>query len=169
MKNEDKKKYGIYAGPPLRQLLDERAGGSHTPTAVVNTVADRYLEIVRRAVPALTRTEWALVLEALRRRQPARATAAALATLWDEIDDDLAAAIHAAGSRSGGAGAPEPTRATAASLTTRLRRLSYPETVAVADVAERFWRRFDPAHSLFILPDAAFTDALAALDARRSP
>lgn len=43
---KEKKRYSIYAGPPLDRLIQERAGDFRQPTAVVNTVADRYLELV---------------------------------------------------------------------------------------------------------------------------
>jgi len=170
---EDRKKYGIWSGPPLRRLLEERAGAARTPTGVVNAVADRYLEMVRRSAPTLAVAEWAVALEALRRRPPAKETAVALARLWDGIEDDLDAAIRAAGRHPAdtGSSAPPPdlSGVDGAGLAAKLRRLSYPETVAVVDVAERFWSRFDPADSLFALSHPVIAAALTVLGARVSP
>jgi hypothetical protein len=130
MNDGNKKKYGIYAGPPLRRLIAERRHDQRTPTGVVNTVADRYREIVQRSVPALTLAEWAWVLAALR-HHPTGDDALALATLWS----DLAATPHAAGGRDGQA-------LDAPALLAKLRQLSYAETVALVDVAERYWIGF---------------------------
>lgn len=128
--NDKKKRYSIYAGPPLDRLIQERTGDFRPPTAVVNTVADRYLELVERHRPALTVAEWALVFDALN----------------GTITWDSAEGLAATGSRIAHAidrdGLAEKWGVDGPALLATLRGLSYAETVALVDVAERFWARF---------------------------
>ncbi|MCP5458759.1 MAG: hypothetical protein H6971_03890 [Gammaproteobacteria bacterium] len=146
MNEEKKKKYGIYAGPPLLRLIQERTHAQCSPTRVVNTVADRYQEIVQRSRPLLTLAEWAWIIAALHHR-PTDDGAPALAGLWADIQDTL--------EETGESAVDVPT------LVGKLRNLSYPETVAVVDVVERF----RPYQSQPI----PLQDALAALGVRIAP
>lgn len=152
-----KDKFGIHAGPPLRRLIDERAGGPRSVSGVVNAAADRYLEMVRRAAPAWDAARWAWAL-ALLRAPDALGRASPLDRLWDDVsaerwENARAAARALAGGAADGVERP--------AFTAALQRLSYVETVALVDVAERFWPRRDPAIPL--------RDALAALGVEVEP
>lgn len=123
------KRLSIYAGDPLERLVADRASDARPTTTVVNAVADRYLEIVRRCLPQLSRAEWLLCCDSLNGTITTD-RAELLAVMWAGIADsihldNLADKWHVDG----------------AALVARLRALSYPETVALVDTVERFWER----------------------------
>ena len=131
--SDDKKKYGIHAGPPLRRLIEERAGPDCTPTRVVNATAARYLALLDRAAPRLSSAEWGRVIAALDRHDlRSDAGVALLAALWH--DRAVARAL---------AGAPDD-----GALLAKLQSLSDPETLAVVEIVERYRSRFDPNRPL---------------------
>lgn len=142
--NDKKNKYGIHAGPPLRRLIDERAGPDCTPTRVVNATAARYLALLDRAAPRLSLAEWGRVIAAFDRHER-RDGAAALAGLWG----DRAVARRLAGEADGGA------------LLAKLQAMSDAETLAVVEIIERYWSRFDP--------DRPLAEALAGLGVALAP
>jgi hypothetical protein len=129
--SDDKKKYGIHAGPPLRRLIEERAGPDCTPTRVVNATAARYLALLDRAAPRLSLAEWGRVIAALDRHD-LRSDAPALAALWR--DRQVARAL---------AGAPDD-----GTLLAKLQEMNYAETLAVVEIVERYRSRFDPNRPL---------------------
>ena len=129
--SDDKKKYGIHAGPPLRRLIEERTGPDCTPTRVVNATAARYLALLDRAAPRLSLAEWGRVIAALHRRD-LWSDAPALAGLWH----DRAVARALAGAPDGG------------TLLAKLQEMNYAETLAVVEIVERYWSRFDPNRPL---------------------
>ena len=129
--SDDKKKYGIHAGPPLRRLIEERAGPDCTPTRVVNATAARYLALLDRAAPRLSLTEWGRVIAALDRHD-LRSDAAALMELWR--DRQVARAL--ADAPDGGA------------LLAKLQGMSDAATLAVVEIVERYRSRFDPDRPL---------------------
>lgn len=151
-------KYGIHAGPPLRRLIDERAGGSRSVSGVVNAVADRYLELVRRAAPAWGAAQWAWAL-ALLDPPDAIGRAPLLDRLWDDVTAGRWENARETARALAGAEAADAVGRPA--FTAALRRLSYVETVALVDAAERFWLRRDPAVPL--------DEALAALGVEVEP
>ena len=142
--NDDKKKYGIHAGPPLRRLIEERAGPDCTPTRAVNATAARYLALLDRAAPRLSLTEWGRVIAALDRHD-LRSDAPALLALWR--DRQVARAL--AGAPDGGA------------LLARLQGLSDAATLAVVEIVERYRSRSDP--------DRPLAEALARLGVEVAP
>jgi hypothetical protein len=129
--SDDKKKYGIHAGPPLRRLIEERAGPDCTPTRVVNATAARYLALLDRAAPRLSLAEWGRVIAALNRCD-LWSDAPALAGLWH----DRAVARALAGAPDGG------------TLLAKLQEMNYAETLAVVEIVERYRSRFDPNRPL---------------------
>ena len=131
--SDDKKKYGIHAGPPLRRLIEERAGPDCTPTRVVNATAARYLALLDRAAPRLSSAEWGRVIAALDRHDlRSDAGVALLAALWH----DRQVARTLAGAPDGGA------------LLAKLQAMNDAETLAVVEIVERYRSRFDPNRPL---------------------
>ena len=62
------KRTSIYIGSELTRLLNGRSdanSGLRSTSGVLNAVADRYLEIVRRSLPTLTEGEWCLIWDSL--------------------------------------------------------------------------------------------------------
>lgn len=116
----------IYAGEPIQQLLD----GHENRSGRLNTVAERYLDIVRQDCPALTEAEWCAVCDALNGH-------------WMEGGDGgvgvrMAWASVADADRLDGLGAKWGVDAHA--LAARMQRMSAGEQVALAEVVERFWQ-----------------------------
>lgn len=164
------RRLSLYVGPPLRALLDERGGESEAHgspagggvSGIVNTVADRYRECLRRSVPVLTEAEWMAVADALNGVWLA-GDASHLAVVWAEIEDT---------DRLNGLGAKWGIDALA--LARRLRELPYAGLLAVVDVVERLWQ--DPgadwavrlrdllAHTPARLPPPAGAAALGRVD-----
>lgn len=142
--SDDKKKYGIHAGPPLRRLIEERVGPDCTPTRVVNATAARYLALLDRAAPRLSLAEWGRVIAALDRHD-LRSDASALAALWH----DRAVARTLASVPDDG------------TLLAKLQAMHYAETLAVVEIVERYRSRFDPNRPL--------AEALAQLDVEIAP
>ncbi|MEE4378005.1 MAG: hypothetical protein V2J55_10925 [Candidatus Competibacteraceae bacterium] len=138
-----KKKFGIYAAPPLLRLIEERANDQRSPTRLVNIVADRYLGIVRHSVPVLSVAEWSETLVALRQYLTTE-DVPNLATLWDDVEDTLWNAKIA-----------DEQTGDVSQLANKLRQLRFSETVALVDVAERFWQRYSATSDI--------TEALEAL------
>ncbi len=131
--SDDKKKYGIHAGPPLRRLIEERAGPDCTPTRVVNATAARYLALLDRVAPRLSSAEWGRVIAALDRHDlRSDAGVALLAALWH----DRQVARTLAGAPDGGA------------LLAKLQAMNDAETLAVVEIVERYRSRFDPNRPL---------------------
>ncbi|NJN48041.1 MAG: hypothetical protein HC808_17945 [Candidatus Competibacteraceae bacterium] len=143
MTEAKKKKFGIYAAPPLLRLIEERTNDQRSPTRLVNTVADRYLGIVQHSVPVLSVTEWSETLVALRQRLTTE-DVPNLATLWDDVEDTLWNAKIA-----------DEQTGDVSQLANKLRQLRFSETVALVDVAERFWQRYSATSDI--------TEALEAL------
>ncbi|MEI2780072.1 MAG: hypothetical protein V9H25_01965 [Candidatus Competibacter sp.] len=143
--SDDKKKYGIHAGPPLRRLIEERAGPDCTPTRVVNATAARYLALLDRAAPRLSLTEWGRVIAALDRH---------------DLRSD-APALMAAVARPGRCLARWRARRTAARCSPSSRAMSDAATLAVVEIVERHRSRFDP--------DRPLAEALARLGVEVAP
>ncbi len=126
----------VYPGPPLRRLLDERGGeeqilhvlGGAGVSGVVNMVADRYQEIVRRSMPELTEKEWFACADALNGVWLSDAAGMYLGEIWIEIADS---------DRLNGLG--EKWGIDAQDLARRLRGMPFAAVLAVVDVVERLW------------------------------
>lgn len=121
------KRLSIYAGDPIDRLLEERASDAHPATTVVNAVADRYLQVIRRCRPTLSRQEWLLVCDSLN-STITWDNAELLAATWAGIEDSIK--LDGLADKWGVDGP---------GLVARLQALSYPETVAMVDTVERFW------------------------------
>jgi hypothetical protein len=124
------KKLTIYIGEPLERLLAERQSETLQPTTLINVVADRYREIIRRNLPDLTLEEWSLVIDAMN-GVITWDSAAMLGYAWAGIEDAIALDGLAAKWDVDG-----PV------LIQKLHDLLYVESVALVDVVERFWSHF---------------------------
>lgn len=129
----------IYFDPTAEEFLAARTRGGEGSTgdrsAVVCRALDRYAEVVRRSTPALSPAEWRLVVDSLNGviHEPAQLIMAAASGVADAIQlDGLAEKWHVDGPALG----------------KKLRALSFPQLVALVDVAERYWvavsRKEDP-------------------------
>lgn len=161
------RRLALYVGPPLRELLDARGGEGNDQhvlsgagvSGIINTVADRYTEILRRSVPTLSEREWMACADALHGVWLTDA-GAYLAAVWIEIKD---------GDRLSGLGRKWGIDAHA--LAMRLREAPYAELVALVDLVERLWLRTDEDRSVRLralldgttgaLPPLTGRDALA--------
>jgi hypothetical protein len=56
-------KISIYAGPAVQALLADRRPGDRS--RALNTVVERYVEVVRRTMPALSLAQWCAVIDCL--------------------------------------------------------------------------------------------------------
>lgn len=119
-------KISIYAGEPIQQVLD----GHENRSGRLNTVAERYLDIVRRDCPALTQAEWCAVCDALASYwMGAGDSALSIRMAWAEVVD--ADRLDGLGEKWG---------VDAAALADRMQRMSAGAQVALAEVVERFWQ-----------------------------
>ena len=119
------KRATIYISDPAEAVL----GGRHDSlSGRINSIIIRYGEMTRRHSPALTRGEWAAIFDTLNGTwlaaevgeiDPAR-------YLWAEIADNP--------------GVGEKWGVDQSALVSTLRALSYAESIAVAEAAQRFWQ-----------------------------
>ena len=115
-------KFSIYAGPPIQAALAHLQDGA-SRSGRLNTIAERYLEIVKRSTPALALGEWYALVDNLN------------GTLLAEVLTVRGIALNVA---------DEPELADKwgidhAALVRRLSGMAFPELVAIAEVVERFW------------------------------
>lgn len=115
----------IYIGEPLARLLD----GHENRSGRLNTVAERYLDIVARDCPALTRAEWCAVCDALNGYWMEGGSNLGVRMAWAEVSD---------ADRLNGLG--RKWNVDAEALADRMRDMSSAEQVALAEVVEIFWR-----------------------------
>jgi len=118
-------KLSIYAGEPIQQVLD----GHENRSGRLNTVAERYLDVVRRDCPALTQAEWCAVCDALNGYWMEGAGNLGVRMAWAEVAD--ADRLNGLGAKWG---------VDAPALAARMQRMSAGEQVALAEVVERFWQ-----------------------------
>jgi hypothetical protein len=65
------KRYSIYASPALDRVLADRIppdvseGDSRSRSSMLSAIADRYAEIIRRAIPELSEGEWKLIFDVM--------------------------------------------------------------------------------------------------------
>jgi len=115
----------VYVGEPLARLLD----GAENRSGRLNTLAERYLEIVRRDVPELAEAEWCALCDALDGYWMEGAPEPGLRFAWASIAD--ADRLDGLGDKWG---------VDAQALAARVRDLPTGALVALAEVVERFWR-----------------------------
>lgn len=113
----------VYAGEPVRRVL---AGHGGNRSARLNTVADRYLQIVARDGPQWTRAEWSAVCDALNGCW--LADEAGIRLIWAEVAD---------ADRLNGLGGKWDVDASA--LARQIRAMPHGQRVALAEIVERFW------------------------------
>jgi hypothetical protein len=141
------RKKSIWVGEALERALAERVEegrAMRSTSGVINSIADRYGEVVRRSMPSLSQNEWMLIFDSLN-GVILSDSAQSVAGLWGGIEDSIRLD-----------GLDEKWQVNGPALVDRLRALSYPEQVAIADTAERFWAQFGNK-------DVQFTEALVAL------
>jgi hypothetical protein len=126
------RKKSIWVGEALERALaervEERATGS--TSSIINCIADRYCETVRRSTPDLTQDEWMLIFDSLN-GVVLTDSAQSVAGLWGGIEDSIELD-----------GLDEKWSVDGQALVEKLRALDYPQQVAIADTAERYWAKF---------------------------
>lgn len=127
----DEKKRGVWFGPDLQKLVDERSdreGGMRSASGVINAVADRYLAIIRRSTPTLSTGEWCLIFDALN-------------GVWDQDNAALyvGALAHGIHDHIDLNQADKKWDVDRAALMQKLGAYSFCQLTAIVDAAERFW------------------------------
>lgn len=124
-------KRGVWFGPQLQRLIDERAdraSGKRSASGVINAVADRYLEIVRRSMPVFGVGEWCLIFDSLKGIWAQDHAALYVGALTHGISDSIALdRIDHKWAVDG------------AALVDMIEQCSFCARVAIVDAAERFW------------------------------
>lgn len=127
----DEKKRGVWFGPDLQRLVDERSdreGGMRSASGVINAVADRYLEIIRRSTPVLSTGEWCLIFDALNGVWAQDHAALYVGALAHGIHDHIALSQ-----------ADKKWQVDGPVLMQKLGTYSFCQLTAIVDAAERFW------------------------------
>jgi len=127
-----KNRITIYVGPALSGLIDEKAGDGGSVSGVLNAVADRYDEVVKRALKKLEFTvdEWLLIFDAM---NGVMTTDTAQSIAWQH-----AGVIDAAGED----GLAEKYGVDTSVLKEKFARMDFCGHLAMTDTSERFWVRF---------------------------
>lgn len=134
-------KLSIYAGAPIQRALD----GYENRSGRLNTVAERYLDIIARDCPALTEAEWCAVCDGLNGYWMEGGANLGVRMAWAEVAD---------ADRLTGLGAKWGVDALA--LAEHMQCMSAGAQAALAEVVERFWQR----------PELPAAEALAQAGAR---
>lgn len=127
----DEKKRGVWFGPAVQKLVDERsdrAGGKRSASGVINAVADRYLEIIRRSTPVLSTGEWCLIFDGLNGVWAQDHAALYVGALAHGIHDHIALNQ-----------ADKKWQVDGPMLMQKLGTYSFCQLTAIVDAAERFW------------------------------
>jgi hypothetical protein len=128
------KRYSIYASPALDRVLTDRlptdseSEGFRSRSSMISAIADRYAEIVRRAIPDLTTAEWCLLFDTLN-------------STWT-LDDAALTAQGIAHNVADGAtldGLGEKWGVDGLDLARRIEALPFAAKVGIIDTVERFW------------------------------
>lgn len=120
------RKKSIWLGEPILALLASRQpqdDDNVNVSGAINTAVARYLEIVKRHMPAFTVEEWCAIFDAL--------NGVWMSDSWSPTY--ICAEVHDT------AGLGQKWGIDQAALVCQLQGLTYVEAVAVADVAEQFW------------------------------
>lgn len=120
-------KLSIYAGEPMALAL---TGHDDNRSGRINTVCDRYLQIVAHDSPTWTLAQWSAVCDALNG-----------CWLSDEANIRFAWAEVADADRLNGLGAKWGLDAIA--LAEQIRAMTHGQRVALIEIVERFWQRTD--------------------------
>jgi hypothetical protein len=127
------RKKSIWVGEALERALAERVEEGRalrSSSSVIGCIADRYCEMVRRSMPALSQHEWMLIFDSLN-GVVLSDSAQSVAGLWGGIEDSVNLD-----------GLDKKWQVDGPALINKLRILSYPEQVAITDTAERFWAQY---------------------------
>lgn len=153
-------KRGVWFGPQLQRLVDERAdrdAGMRSASGVINAVADRYLEIVRRSLPVLSVGEWCLIFDSLNGVWHQDHAALYVGALTHGITDSIALDRL-----------DQKWEVDGAALLRTLEQCSFCGRVAIVDAAERFWTTPDPPKAEGWRPSVAALVGEAAIRAEPS-
>ncbi|WP_019022937.1 hypothetical protein [Thioalkalivibrio sp. ALE23] len=126
-------KRSIYCSDPIEKLLSQYDPGDdgepmRSTSGAINTAVDRYLEVVRRSMPAFQLNEWGLIFESLNGVWMQEGAGMIEGSLKLGISDSISLdRLDQKWEVEGDA------------LLAKLQALTYCQQVAVIDAAERFW------------------------------
>lgn len=120
-------KLSIYAGEPMALIL---AGFGENRSGRLNTVCDRYLQIVAHDGPTWTLAQWSAVCDALNGIW--LSDEASVRYAWAEVAD--ADRLNGLGPKWG---------VDAVALVEQIRTMTHGQRVALIEIVERFWQRTD--------------------------
>lgn len=122
-------KKSIYFGEALNKALESRVSEriGQNRSAVINMIADRYNEIIRRSMPNLTVDEWFLLFDATNG-----------SITWDRADALPGQFIGVADAIEMD-GLDKKREVDGRALVEKLKTMSFCQTVAWIDACERFW------------------------------
>ena len=125
------KRIAIYVGEALLRFLDnhgseEKLGRSRS--ALINGMADRYQEVIRRSMPTLSANEWCLIWDALNGIWMGEPASLSVFSVPMEAADHIKLN-----------GADEKWEIDGPALVKRLADMGWPELLAIVDATERFW------------------------------
>jgi len=130
------KKSTIYLSDPLLQAVgpygEDIAGPSLSGRLA--TIGERYLEILRRARPELTKAEWCVILDANNGTFEGLGTAQLGPMMWANVADSIEDGI---GPKWG------LTDEQVRDLSERMRALPHAAQVSIVEAVEQFWLRPD--------------------------
>lgn len=129
MTDIDGKRFSIYAQEPLRSLLAATdrgsAGGCGSRSGRIGTIAERYAEIVARAMPTLTEAEWLSIVDT---NNGTILDLVGVQGLHWNLDDYAAEQASKWG-------------VDVHALVKRIAAMPYASKVAIAEVVDRFWAK----------------------------
>lgn len=137
------KKTSIYLSDPLLQAVgpygEDIAGPSLSGRLA--TIGERYLEILRRARPELTKAEWCVILDANNGTFEGLGTAQLGPMMWANVADSIEDGI---GPKWG------LTDEQVADLARRMQAMPHAAQVSIVEAVERFW----------LMPDMETSEAM---------
>lgn len=128
------KRFSIYASPALDRVLGDRLppdaseGDFRSRSSMLSAIADRYAEIIRRAMPDLSEGEWRLIFDVLNGCWTLDKPYIQAQGLAHQIED---------GTTMDGLG--EKWAVDGLALARRVADLPLASQLAIVDTAERFW------------------------------
>lgn len=129
------KRKSIYIGDALQRLLEAHVGdesGFRSTSGIINAVADRYSEVVRRSMPRFTVNEWCLIWDALNGVWMQEPASLAVSGVPLNVSDSIQLNRY-----------DKKWEVDGDALMRKISDLPFCGLLAIVDAAERFWARDD--------------------------
>lgn len=135
------KKTTIYLSDPLLQAVGPYGEDGPSLSGRLATIGERYLEILKRARPELTKAEWCVILDANNGTFEGLGTAQLGPMMWANVADSIEDGI---GPKWG------LTDEQVADLARRMQAMPHAAQVSIVEAAEQFW----------LIPDMSTDEAM---------